>query len=124
MKDIKKNLKLIAKDKIVFIPMVIVFMLGIIFFATTMMGVIAYDRLIYVRYTIFGSEHFYKDAWFTRIFIAIIGLFIAIVHNLIVAKFYAISGRKLALFFTAMNFFLLIVGFFIASAIMREIVNI
>ena len=103
--------------------MILIFILGIIFFISTMLGVYFYDRMIYVRYTVFGSEHFYKDVWFTRIFLASLGLIIAIVHNVIIVKIYKFSGRKMALFFLAITILLAIISFLIASAILREIPN-
>lgn len=103
--------------------MILIFILGIIFFISTMLGVHFYDRMIYVRYTVFGNEHFYKDVWFTRIFLASLGLIIAIVHNVIIVKIYKVSGRKMALFFLAITILLAIISFLIASAILREIPN-
>ncbi|MDO4872235.1 MAG: hypothetical protein Q4A27_02285 [bacterium] len=123
MKDIAKNLKLIAKDRLMLFLVAFVFIIGIIFFISTMFGVEYYDRMIYVRYTIFSGEHFYKDYWFTRIFLASLGLIVAFVHNLIIAKIYAVSGRKMAIFFTAMTLLLTFIGFLIAAAILREIPN-
>ena len=123
MGKLKNYFKIIAKDRLVIFFMILIFILGIIFFISTMFGVHFYDRMIYVRYTVFGSEHFYKDVWFTRIFLASLGLIIAIVHNVIIVKIYKVSGRKMALFFLAITILLTIISFLIASAILREIPN-
>ena len=123
MGKLKNYFKIIAKDRLVIFFMILIFILGIIFFVSTMSGVHFYDRMIYIRYTVFGGEHFYKDVWFTRIFLASLGLIIAIVHNVIIVKIYKVSGRKMALFFLAITILLAIISFLIASAILREIPN-
>jgi hypothetical protein len=123
MGKLKNYFKIIAKDRLVIFFMILIFILGIIFFISTMLGVHFYDRMIYARYTVFGSEHFYKDVWFTRIFLASLGLIIAIVHNVIIVKIYKVSGRKMALFFLSITILLAIISFLIASAILREIPN-
>ncbi len=123
MNKIKDILKPISKDRLMIFLMILNIILGVAFFVSTILGVQVYDRLIYVRYTIFGGEHFYKDVWYSRIFLASLGLIIAFVHNAIIAKIYTVAGRKMALFFTAITILLVIISSLMVAAIVREIPN-
>ena len=123
MKDIKDNLKLAFKSRLMALIMILVAIFGLIFFFSTVAGVKFFDQLIYVRYTAFGGEHLYKDAWFSRIFLASIGLIVAVVHNLIIAKIYAVCGKKVAIFFATISIFLMVVSMIVAATVLREIPN-
>jgi hypothetical protein len=123
MKEFKQNFKTITKDRPIFFLMLVTFVLGIIFFISTISGVEAFDRLIYARYTVFGGEHFYRDIWQFRIILAILGLIIAIVHNLIIAKLRTIFGRRIAVFYAIMGIFIAIISMMIVGNIFREIQN-
>lgn len=123
MNKIKDILKPISKDRLMIFLMILNIILGVAFFVSTILGVQVYDRLIYARYTIFGGEHFYKDVWYSRIFLASLGLIIAFVYNAIIAKIYTVAGRKMALFFTAITILLVIISFLMVAAIVREIPN-
>ena len=123
MKEFKQNFKTITKDRPIFFLMLVTFLLGIIFFISTISGVEVFDRLIYARYTVFGGEHFYRDIWQFRIVLAILGLIIVIVHNLIIAKLRTIFGRRIAVFYAIMGIFIAIISMMIVGNIFREIQN-
>ena len=123
MNKIKDILKPISKDRLMIFLMILNIILGVAFFVSTILGVQVYDRLIYARYMIFGGEHFYKDVWYSRIFLASLGLIVAFVHNAIIAKIYTVAGRKMALFFTAITILLVIISSLMVAAIVREIPN-
>ena len=123
MNKIKDILKPISKDRLMIFLMILNIILGVAFFVSTILGVQVYDRLIYASYTIFGGEHFYKDVWYSRIFLASLGLIIAFVYNAIIAKIYTVAGRKMALFFTAITILLVIISSLMVAAIVREIPN-
>lgn len=123
MNKIKDILKPISKDRLMIFLMILNIILGVAFFVSTILGVQVYDRLIYARYTIFGGERFYKDVWYSRIFLASLGLIVAFVHNAIIAKIYTVAGRKMALFFAAITILLVIISSLMVAAIVREIPN-
>lgn len=123
MKEIKNILKKASKDRVVLFSMILLFIFGIIFFASVVSGVQFFDRLIHVRYTVFGRTNLYKDVWSTRIFISLIGLFAAFFGNLIVAKLNSIFGRRMAVFFAVLNIVILVLSMIISMNILREIPN-
>ena len=123
MKEFKQNFKTITKDRPIFFLMLVTFLLGIIFFISTISGVEVFDRLIYARYTVFGGEHFYKDVWQFRIALAVLGLIIAIAHNLIIMKLRGIFGRRIAVFYAITGIFIAIISMMIVGNIFREIQN-
>ena len=123
MNKVKDTVKPILKDRLMIFLMILNIILGVTFFISTILGVQMYDRLIYARYTVFGGEHFYKDVWYSRIFLASLGLIVAFAHNAIIAKIYTVSGRKMALFFTAITALLVIISFLVVATIAREIPN-
>lgn len=123
MKNIKQSFKLVVKDRVVLSLMILGFIFGIIFFISTISGVQFYDRLIHVRYTVFGKSNLYKDVWYTRIFISLIGIFSATIYNLIIAKFYSIFGRRTAILFAVVNIIFLIFSMIIVSNVLGEIPN-
>lgn len=123
MKDIKKSFSLVVKDRMILFLMILCFIFGIIFFISTISGAQFYDRLIHVRYTAFGRSNLYKDVWYTRVFISMIGVFSATIYNVIIAKIYSVFGRKMAILFAIINIVILIFSMIIASNILNEIPN-
>ena len=105
------------------ILMASVFISGIIFFIFMILNTKSYDYLLNVRYTVFGTSEFYKDSWIYRIILAIFGLIISFIHNIIIAKIYSISGRRVAAFFAIFSIILVLVGMIIIGTSIREIPN-
>ena len=123
MKTIANLFKPILKDRKILILMASVFMSGIIFFIFMILNTKSYDYLLNVRYTVFGTSEFYKDSWTYRIVLAIFGLIISFVHNIIIAKIYSISGRRVAAVFAIFSIILVLVGMIIIGTSIREIPN-
>ena len=105
------------------LAMVSVFLAGIIFFIFMILNVKSYDYLLNVRYTVFGTSEFYKDSWVYRIILAIFGLIVAFIHNILIAKVYSISGRRVAIAFAVLSVALMVASMFIIGASIREIPN-
>ena len=103
--------------------MVSVFLAGIIFFIFMILNVKSYDYLLNVRYTVFGTSEFYKDSWVYRIILAIFGLIVAFIHNILIAKVYNVSGRRVAIAFAVLSVALMVASMFIIGASIREIPN-
>jgi len=123
MKTIANLFKPILKDRKMLILMASVFISGIIFFIFMILNTKSYDYLLNVRYTVFGTSEFYKDSWTYRIVLAIFGLIISFVHNIIIAKIYSISGRRVAAIFVIFSIILVLVGMIIIGTSIREIPN-
>jgi hypothetical protein len=123
MKTIANLFKPILKDRKILILMASVFMSGIIFFIFMILNTKSYDYLLNVRYTVFGTSEFYKDSWTYRVVLAIFGLIISFIHNIIIAKIYSISGRRVAAVFAIFSIILVLVGMIIIGTSIREIPN-
>lgn len=123
MKTIANLFKPILKDRKILILMASVFISGIIFFIFMILNTKSYDYLLNVRYTVFGTSEFYKDSWTYRIILAIFGLIISFIHNIIIAKIYSISGRRAAAVFAIFSIILVLIGMIIIGASIREIPN-
>ena len=123
MKTIANLFKPILKDRKILILMASVFISGIIFFIFMILNTKPYDYLLNVRYTVFGTSEFYKDSWTYRIILAIFGLIISFIHNIIIAKIYSISGRRVAVIFAIFSIILVLVGMIIIGTSIREIPN-
>lgn len=123
MKTIANLFKPILKDRKMLILMASVFISGIIFFIFMILNTKSYDYLLNVRYTVFGTSEFYKDSWIYRIILAIFGLIISFIHNIIIAKIYSISGRRVAAVFAIFSIILVLVGMIIIGTSIREIPN-
>lgn len=123
MKTIVNLFKPILKDRKMLILMASVFMSGIIFFIFMILNTKSYDYLLNVRYTVFGTSEFYKDSWTYRIILAIFGLIISFIHNIIIAKIYSISGRCVAPIFAIFSIILVLVGMIIIGTSIHEIPN-
>ena len=123
MKTIANLFKPILKDRKMLILMASVFLSGIIFFVFMILNTKSYDYLLNVRYTVFGNSEFYKDSWTYRIILAIFGLIISFIHNIIIAKIYSISGRRVAAIFAIFSIILVLVGMIIIGTSIREIPN-
>ena len=123
MKTIANLFKPILKDRKMLILMASVFISGIIFFIFMILNTKSYDYLLNVRYTVFGTSEFYKDSWIYRIILAIFGLIISFIHNIIIAKIYSISGRRVAVIFAIFSIVLVLVGMIIIGTSIREIPN-
>lgn len=123
MKTIANLFKPILKDRKMLILMASVFISGIIFFIFMILNTKSYDYLLNVRYTVFGTSEFYKDSWIYRIILAIFGLIISFIHNIIIAKIYSISGRRVAVIFAIFSIILVLVGMIIIGTSIREIPN-
>lgn len=123
MKTIANLFKPILKDRKMLILMASVFMSGIIFFIFMILNTKSYDYLLNVRYTVFGTSEFYKDSWTYRVVLAIFGLIISFIHNIIIAKTYNISGRRVAAVFAIFSIILVLVGMIIIGTSIREIPN-
>ena len=123
MKTIVNLFKPILKDRKMLILMASVFLSGIIFFIFMILNTKSYDYLLNVRYTVFGNSEFYKDSWTYRIILAIFGLIISFIHNIIIAKIYSISGRRVAVIFAIFSIILVLVGMIIIGTSIREIPN-
>lgn len=123
MKTIANLFKPILKDRKILILMASVFISGIIFFIFMILNTKSYDYLLNVRYTVFGTSEFYKDSWTYRIVLAIFGLIISFIHNIIIAKIYSISGRRVAAIFAIFSIILVLVGMIIIGTSIREIPN-
>lgn len=123
MKTITNLFKPIIKDRRMLLAMVSVFLAGIIFFIFMILNVKSYDYLLNVRYTVFGTSEFYKDSWVYRIILAIFGLIVAFIHNILIAKVYNISGRRVAIAFAVLSVALMVASMFIIGTSIREIPN-
>ena len=123
MKTIANLFKTILKDRKMLILMASVFISGIIFFIFMILNTKSYDYLLNVRYTVFGTSEFYKDSWTYRVVLAIFGLIISFIHNIIIAKIYSISGRRAAAVFAIFSIILVLIGMIIIGASIREIPN-
>ncbi len=123
MKTIANLFKTILKDRKMLILMASVFLSGIIFFIFMILNTKSYDYLLNVRYTVFGTSEFYKDSWIYRIILAIFSLIISFIHNIIIAKIYSISGRRVAAVFAIFSIILVLVGMIIIGTSIREIPN-
>ena len=123
MKTIANLFKPILKDRKMLILMASVFISGIIFFIFMILNTKSYDYLLNVRYTVFGASEFYKDSWTYRVVLAIFGLIISFIHNIIIAKIYNISGRRVAAVFAIFSIILVLVGMIIIGTSIREIPN-
>lgn len=123
MKTIANLFKPILKDRKMLILMASVFPSGIIFFIFMILNTKSYDYLLNVRYTVFGNSEFYKDSWTYRIILAVFGLIISFIHNIIIAKIYSISGRRVAAIFAIFSIILVLVGMIIIGTSIREIPN-
>jgi hypothetical protein len=123
MKTIANLFKPILKDRKMLILMASVFISGIIFFIFMILNTKSYDYLLNVRYTVFGTSEFYKDSWTYRVVLAIFGLIISFIHNIIIAKIYSISGRRAAAVFAIFSIILVLIGMIIIGASIREIPN-
>ena len=123
MKTIANLFKPILKDRKMLILMASVFISGIIFFIFMILNTKSYDYLLNVRYTVFGTSEFYKDSWTYRVVLAIFGLIISFIHNIIIAKIYSISGRRVAAIFAIFSIILVLVGMIIIGTSIREIPN-
>ncbi len=123
MKTIANLFKPILKDRKILILMASVFLSGIIFFIFMILNTKSYDYLLNVRYTVFGTSEFYKDSWTYRIILAVFGLIISFIHNIIIAKIYSISGRRVAAIFAIFSIILVLVGMIIIGTSIREIPN-
>ena len=123
MKTITNLFKPIIKARRMLLAMVSVFLAGIIFFIFMILNVKSYDYLLNVRYTVFGTSEFYKDSWVYRIILAIFGLIVAFIHNILIAKVYNISGRRVAIAFAVLSVALMVASMFIIGASIREIPN-
>ena len=123
MKTIANLFKPILKDRKMLILMASVFISGIIFFIFMILNTKSYDYLLNVRYTVFGTSEFYKDSWIYRIILAIFGLIISFIHNIIIAKIYSISGRRMAVVFAIFSIILVLVGMIVIGTSIREIPN-
>ena len=123
MKTIANLFKPILKDRKMLILMASVFISGIIFFIFMILNTKSYDYLLNVRYTVFGTSEFYKDSWTYRVVLAIFGLIISFIHNIIIAKIYSISGRRAAAVFAIFSIILVLIGMIIIGTSIREIPN-
>lgn len=123
MKTITNLFKPIIKDRRMLLAMVSVLLAGIIFFIFMILNVKSYDYLLNVRYTVFGTSEFYKDSWVYRIILAIFGLIVAFIHNILIAKVYNVSGRRVAIAFAVLSVALMVASMFIIGASIREIPN-
>ena len=123
MKTITNLFKPIIKDRRMLLAMVSVLLAGIIFFIFMILNVKSYDYLLNVRYTVFGTSEFYKDSWMYRIILAIFGLIVAFIHNILIAKVYNVSGRRVAIAFAVLSVALMVASMFIIGASIREIPN-
>lgn len=121
--EIKKNFKKIINDRPMTIVVSTVFTFGIIFFIFMITKVQVFDRLIYSRYTSFGQQHFYKDNWTYRLFLAFFGLIVSFLHCAIIAKINSVSGRKMAIFFSIISVIVIIFAIAILSKSIVEIPN-
>ncbi len=121
--NFKETATAIIKDRLVLLCMVIIFIAGISFFLFTAPNIEIFDHLIYNRYTIYGSEHYYRDRWFYRIAVAMVGLLIAVGHNAIAVKLHKTENRSSIFILTFCTVVVTILGFIIISSVLREIPN-
>jgi hypothetical protein len=115
--------KPLFKDKTVFGYMFLVSFLGILFWLILALNTQFVDRLIYSRYTFFGTEHYYKDVWYYRLIVSTVGIVLMSLHNFIIAKIYKIFGKRYTLFFAVLSIVVAIIGIFIITTSIREIPN-
>lgn len=103
--------------------MVILFIFGISFTIFMVANSHQFDHLIYIRYTMYGNEHFYRSRWSYRLVISSFGLILAFLHNIIAVKLYNVAGRKFAFIFLGFSFILAAIAFFVMNTALMEIPN-
>lgn len=121
--EIKKNLKNLASDRLMLLVVVAVFVAGVMFFWSILSKVQVYDQLIYTRFTVFGGERFHRDSWTSRVVIAFLGVFISLVHPIIIAKIYKTSGRRMAIFASIFSVIVVVLGLNIVNLSIGGIPN-
>ena len=124
MKNIFNNyIKPIAKDRLMIVFMLIVFISGLSFFLYMVFNVEQFDQLMYSRYTIYGTEHYYRDRWFYRIIVSLFGLIIAFLHNAIIIKIYNPKNRVASFTLAIFSVIVVVIAFSIMANVLGEIPN-
>ena len=121
--NFKETATTIIKDRPVLLCMIIMFIAGISFFLFAAPNIEDFDHLIYNRYTIYGSEHYYRDRWTYRVAVALFGVLIAFGHNAIAIKLYKTKNRSSIFILTLFTTIVTILGFMIMASVLREIPN-
>lgn len=121
--EIKKNLKNLTSDRLMLLVVVAVFVAGVVFSWSILSKVQVYDQLIYTRFTVFGRERLHRDSWTSRVVITFLGVFISLIHPIIIAKIYKTSGRRMAIFASIFSVIVVILGLNIVNLSIGGISN-
>jgi len=76
------------------------------------------DLQVAVHYTAFGDTNFYRDKWYYLATFIGFGLIFAIAHPILAVKLFMQDRRDIALIFLIISLFLLVVAWFLTSAIL------
>lgn len=123
IEKVKNFVKPVLKDRLMIFMMFLVFVFGLAFFIEFITKIKIFDKLIYVRYTSFGSEGLYKDNWLYRLMAAMFGLFVAIFHNIVIIKIYKNTSRRFALIASIFSLAVILIAFSFVGLSIREIPN-
>ena len=111
----KENFSKVIKDRMMVSILIAVFLSGLIFSIIFLTKTEVRDGLIYSRWTIFGSEHTYRDKWTYTLAMSGLGLIFAFLHSMLVAKVYLVSTKRMAAFFALFSVIVMILGVMIVS---------
>jgi hypothetical protein len=79
----------------------------------------ANDLQVAVHYSAYGETSFYREKWYYLISFILFGVVIATIHTALILKFYALERRQLAIAFSFLTIFMIIIAAIITHSILQ-----
>lgn len=77
------------------------------------------DLQVAVHYTAFGETGYYREKWYYLLSFIGFGAIIAVIHGALAVKLYILERRQLSIFFIWLSIFLLVIAWFLTTAVLR-----
>lgn len=114
-----RSLKLILADRPVLLLLIGLIAAALIYCVIVGVSLRPSDLQVAVHYTAYGETNFYREKWYYLLSFIGFGLILAIIHSAIAIKLYVLERRQLAIFFLWVSLLVLVIGWFLTSAVLR-----
>jgi hypothetical protein len=113
------SLKLILADRLM-TTLLVVFVLACIAYCIYVgVSLRPSDLQVAVHYTAFGGTSFYREKWYYLISFIVFGLILAVIHVILIVKFYVQERRQIAVLFTCLSFLLLLITWIMTNSVLK-----
>ena len=114
-----RSLKLILADRPVLLLVIGLVAAALAYCLIVGLSLRPSDLQVAVHYTAYGETNFYREKWYYLLSFVGFGLILAIIHSAIAIKLYVLERRQLAIFFLWVSLLILVIGWFLTSAVLR-----